>query len=153
MFYAINILNTIYYFKPTNLNNAFCKFHTFSFFYNVSCLPWFETKNKIAFTHRNLPASEKYIWIIQNVKSPGGRYTHTCCRTFGSGAVTTCFYDLVLSRLGFEHLTSRMRGKCSNRLRQRCTLVMFILLSTQIQAIIIFIFIFIQLIYIELKNN
>ena len=129
----------------------------FHFFYNVSCLPWFETKNKIAFIHRNLPTSEKYIWIIQNVheKSPGGRYTHTCCRTFGSGAVTTCFYDLVLSRLGFEHLlvTFRMRGKCSNRLRQRCTLVMFILLSTQIQAIIIFIFIFIQLIYIELKNN
>ena len=36
---------------------------------------WFETKNKIrcidapkyAFTHRNLPESEKYIWIIQNV--------------------------------------------------------------------------------------
>ena len=35
----------------------------------------FETKNEIrcidapkyAFTHRNLPESEKYIWIIQNV--------------------------------------------------------------------------------------
>ena len=39
------------------------------------CLPRIETKNKIicidapkyAFTHRNLPESEKYIWIIQNV--------------------------------------------------------------------------------------
>ena len=43
--------------------NAFCKFHTFGFVYHVSCLPWFETKNKIryidapkyVFTHRNLP--------------------------------------------------------------------------------------------------
>ena len=47
VFYAINIFNTMYYFKPTNLNmvrreNAFCKFHTFFGF--VSCLPWFETK-------------------------------------------------------------------------------------------------------------
>ena len=47
----------------------------FGFVYHVSCLPWFETKNKIrcidapkyAFTHRNLPESEKYILIIQNV--------------------------------------------------------------------------------------
>ena len=35
------------------------------------CLPWFETKKiespKYAFTHRNLPESEKFIWIIQNV--------------------------------------------------------------------------------------
>ena len=56
--------------------NAFCKFHTFfRFVYHVSCLPCFKTKNKIrfidapkfAFTHRNLPESEKYIWITQNV--------------------------------------------------------------------------------------
>ena len=80
LLYAINIFNTIYNFKPTNLivrrENAFCKFHTFFGFVNhVSCLPWFETKYNIrcinaqeyAFTHRNLPKSEKYIWIIQNV--------------------------------------------------------------------------------------
>ena len=30
------------------------------------------------------------------------RDTHTYCRAFGSGAVTTCFWDLCLSRLGFE---------------------------------------------------
>ena len=77
VFYAINIFNTIYYFKPTNLRRekAFCKFHTFfGFVYHVSCLPWFETKNNIrcidapeyAFTHRNLPESEKYIW--QNIQ-------------------------------------------------------------------------------------
>ena len=33
VFYAINIFNTIYYFKPTNFfvhkDNAFCKFYTF----------------------------------------------------------------------------------------------------------------------------
>ena len=39
------------------------------------------------------------------------------CRAFGSGAVNTCFYDLCLSRLGFEHLTFRMWGERSNRLR------------------------------------
>ena len=80
VFYVINIFNTIYYFKPTNFKcreNAFCKFHTFSgFVYHVSCLPWFESKNKIRcidapmyaiFIHRNLPESEKYIiWSIWN---------------------------------------------------------------------------------------
>ena len=64
VFYVINIFNTIYYFKPTNFNCAERKFNTFfGFVYQVSCLPWFETKNKIRcidapkyeFTHRNLP--------------------------------------------------------------------------------------------------
>ena len=31
-------------------------------------------------------------------------HTHTCCRTFGSGAVTTCFYELGLSRLSFSEI-------------------------------------------------
>ena len=40
--------------------------------------------------------------------------THINCREFGSGAVTlTCFYDLCLSRLGFEHPTFRLRGEHS----------------------------------------
>ena len=39
------------------------------------------------------------------------------CRTLDIGAVATCFYDLGLSRLGFEHLTFPLRGKRSNRLR------------------------------------
>ena len=38
---------------------------------------------------------------------------------FGSGAVTTYFYDWNLSRLGFEHLTFRLRDERSNPLRQR----------------------------------
>ena len=75
VFYAINIFNTINYFKPTNFNCAWrkCLFQIPHFF--RFCLPWFEKNNKIrcidapknAFTHRNLPESKKYIWIIQNV--------------------------------------------------------------------------------------
>ena len=45
------------------------------------------------------------------------RDTHTYCRAFSSGAVTTCFYDLVLSRLNFEHPTFRLQGERSNPLR------------------------------------
>ena len=50
-----------------------------------------------------------------------GPVTFTCtyCRALGSAAVTTCFYDLVLSRLGFEHQTFRLRGQRSNPLRHR----------------------------------
>ena len=32
------------------------------------------------------------------------------CRAFGSGAVTIFFYDLGLSRMGFEHPTFRLRA-------------------------------------------
>ena len=39
------------------------------------------------------------------------------CRTFDSGAVTICFYNLGLSLLEFEHLTFTLRGKRSNRPR------------------------------------
>ena len=35
--------------------------------------------------------------------SPRTRDTHTCCRAFGSVAVTTCVYYLSLLRLGFEN--------------------------------------------------
>ena len=44
------------------------------------------------------------------------RYISTYCRAFGCGAVTTCFYDLGLLRLGFEHPTFRLRGIRSNPL-------------------------------------
>ena len=43
---------------------------------------------------------------------------HTYCWAFSWGAVTTCFYDLCLSRLGFEHPTVRLRGERSNRLHR-----------------------------------
>ena len=48
-----------------------------------------------------------------------GTITHNYCRAFGSGDVTTCCYDLGLSRLGFELPTLRLRGERSNRLRHR----------------------------------
>ena len=45
--------------------------------------------------------------------------TYACCRTFGSGAVPTCFSDLGLLQLGFEHSTFRMQGERPNRLHHR----------------------------------
>ena len=43
------------------------------------------------------------------------RDTNNYFQAFSSGTVTTCFYDLGLSRLGFEHPTYRMRGERSHR--------------------------------------
>lgn len=45
--------------------------------------------------------------------------THTCCRVFSNQTVTTCFNDLSLSVLGYEHLTFCMQGKRFNRLHHR----------------------------------
>ena len=42
------------------------------------------------------------------------RDTHTDCGAFRSGAFTTCFYDLGLSLLAFEHQTFRLREESSN---------------------------------------
>ena len=41
--------------------------------------------------------------------SPKARDTHTFCRAFSSGVVTTCFYDLCMSRLGFEQPLANFR--------------------------------------------
>ena len=46
--------------------------------------------------------------------------THTYCRAFSSGAVTSCFYDYGLSRLGFKRPTFRLRGQRSYPLHHRC---------------------------------
>ena len=43
------------------------------------------------------------------------RDTHTYCGAFGSRAVTTCSYDLGLSRMGFQHPIFRLRGERSYR--------------------------------------
>ena len=51
--------------------------------------------------------------------SPRTRDTHTYYRAFSSGAVTTCFYKLGLSRLRFEHTTFRLRDQRSYPLRHR----------------------------------
>ena len=42
---------------------------------------------------------------------------------------TTCFYDLGLSRLGFEHLTFRLRGECYNPLRETLISEFWIILT------------------------
>ena len=49
------------------------------------------------------------------------RDTHTYCRAFGNGAVTTCSYDLGLSRLGLavRQPTFRLRGERSYPLLHR----------------------------------
>ena len=47
------------------------------------------------------------------------RDTQTCYREFGSGAVTSFFSDLGMSRSGFEQPTFRMRDERSNRLHHR----------------------------------
>ena len=44
---------------------------------------------------------------------------HTYCRTFSCGAVTTCFYDSGLSRLGFEYSIFRLRGESSHPMHHR----------------------------------
>ena len=49
--------------------------------------------------------------------SPRTSDTHNYCRVFGSGAITTCFYDSDLLRLGFEHPTFRLKGEHSRPLR------------------------------------
>ena len=52
-----------------------------------------------------------------------------------SGAVITCFYDLGLSWLGFEHSTFGLRGQCSNRLRQRSDFCVCVLLVAKKQLV------------------
>ena len=58
------------------------------------------------------------LWHVASVCNAHLRETdtHSCCTAFGSGAVTTIFYDLGLSRLGFEHPTFRLWGQRSNPL-------------------------------------
>ena len=117
----------------------------------LNCLPWFETKNKIrcidapnyVLTHRNLPESEKYIWIIQNVPeksrffyislTPVSAFTETveflqrslasllmryCCSRIG------CLFFSRQNRFAETHshlqlsyhMTDRLLAACNNRL-------------------------------------
>ena len=50
------------------------------------------------------------------VISEDSRHSHLLL-WFSSETVTICFYDLRLSRLGFEHSFFRLQGQCSNPLR------------------------------------
>ena len=52
-----------------------------------------------------------------HLRGPVTSDTHNYCRVFGSGAITTCFYDSDLLRLGFEHPTFRLKGEHSRPLR------------------------------------
>ena len=60
-----------------------------------------------------------FVCCVKHQSSPRTCYTHTCCRAIGSGAVTTCYDDLGLSRLGFEHPAFRMLSERYYRLRHR----------------------------------
>ena len=51
-----------------------------------------------------------YSALMSN-EGPLSCHTHTCCRAFCSGVLTTCINEGGLLRLEFKHLTFRMRGK------------------------------------------
>ena len=53
---------------------------------------------------------------IHNSHLSRTRDTHTSCQALGSWALITCFNNLGLSRLGFEHPIFRMQSECSNQL-------------------------------------
>ena len=52
---------------------------------------------------RVLERAKPAVTRVNRLKWSLARTSETCCRTFGSGAVTACFNDLGLSRLGIEH--------------------------------------------------
>ena len=56
--------------------------------------------------------------------------TQGYCQAFSSGPANACFYNLGLSRLGFEHPILRMRVERSNRLGHRAAVDLIILDST-----------------------
>ena len=64
--------------------------------------------------------------IHLSLSTPRNRDTYTCCRAFGTGAVTTWFYDLCVSCLGFQHETFRMWCERSNRLRRNGKLLLLL---------------------------
>ena len=68
------------------------------------------------FTVTHLYCDKGHPFIMVIFEDPD---THTYCRAFSSGTATTCFYELGLSRLGFEHPTFRLRGQRSNPQSQR----------------------------------
>ena len=61
------------------------------------------------------PMLARHSWPLS---SEGSSDVHIYCRALSNGAVNTCFYDIGLSRLGFEHQTFRLPGE---RLGWLCT--------------------------------
>ena len=89
---------------------------------NIVCFFfWVYGPTREFFTHMETPPlpvkgckfnlfSAHLLWNGASVYNGHLRGLVTYCRAFGSWAVTVCFYDLGLSRLGFEHSTSACRA-------------------------------------------
>ena len=79
----------------------------------------------LAFMARGIFSMSRLLWHGASVYNPfiivisEEPMTHTCCRALSSGAVSTCFYNLGLSRLGFEHPAFCTQGKHPNWLHHR----------------------------------
>ena len=91
-----------------------------SFCHKTICLFWVPLEN-CTHTSRHLHyrwrSSSFYLYSALIAIDQWGFLTVPTC--YNTEAVTTCFYDLGLSRLGFGHPTFRMQGERSNRLRHR----------------------------------
>ena len=108
------------------LFGALCSTREFSFVWKCRHYQWSVSKSALmaikkwgffSVPHLYCDTGHSFKW-----SSLRTRDTHTVCRAFSSWAltsccVTTCFYDLGLSGLGFVHITFRMRGESFNRLR------------------------------------
>ena len=120
------------YFSPTRYSR-FCLFIFFLGFENFSLIwrrhhyRWWAANflclcsALMPFEHWGFVSVQRLLW--HGASAYNGfllriRDNHTYCQAFRSGAVTTCFYELGLSRLGFEHPTFLLRV---NALTHRAT--------------------------------
>ena len=86
--------------------------------------------------------------------SPSTRDIDIYCRAFSRRAATSCFYDLGLLRLRFEHPTFRLRGQRSNPLRHHRGEHKWILLNDKSKWIIKLMQIFVPIrTYLKLSKN
>ena len=91
----------------------------YTIFYIVCLFAWDFRPTREFFTYIEKSPLSSEGSLACHTYSPITCNTHTYCKAFDKGPVTTCFYDLGLSRLGFEHPIFRMRGQRSNPLRHR----------------------------------
>ena len=59
---------------------------------------WSLSRESSLVCHTYCDTGHPFVMIISEC------HTHTFCQTFGSGSVTTCFYELGLSRLSFSEI-------------------------------------------------
>ena len=96
------------------MQTSFCHKTICYFVLGFFFVTWRHTWRHIHYWWR---ASKCYLYsALMAIEQWGFLSVPTC---YDSVAVTTCFYDLGLSRLGFGHPTFRMQGERSNRLRHR----------------------------------